>query len=250
MELEDQARRRSVVRPVVLLASLAMVFSACSDHQSPPTAAQSRSGGSTQVDSSRGVAASGSLVVPSRGEVLGKWRVIAVEGKRPPENAERNLRLSQRPGRKFWLSWSDGVNEHDAQWGLMLTGAFRTWHKAQTLVGCVGSCTYPSGIGVDDATALRVTQAGRLLVFLGPDGTELARYRRLAYVPTMATARRHVTASSQHVWISRQLLRGGCRASLTGGQRRPPNERAAGAGGAAQGPRPARWRPLDRSAGC
>jgi hypothetical protein len=176
-EPEGQSQRRRVVRSLMLLASLAMMISACSDHQAPPTASQSPAGGSAHLASVPGVAGSGSLAVPSRGDVLGRWRLIAVEEKRPPANARRDLRMSQHD-QKFWLSWSDAVNEHSAQWGLTSTGSFRTWDKAQTLVGCVGECTYPSGFGVDEATALRVAQSGQL-VFIGSDGTELARYRRL-----------------------------------------------------------------------
>jgi hypothetical protein len=177
MELRGQWQRPMTMRSVVLLASIVMMLSGCSGHQTPPTAGQSTSGGATRVASEPGVATSDSLAVPSRHDVLGTWRVIAVEGKPPPLDAKRRLRMSQR-GHSFWLSWSDGVNEHDAQWGLTSTGRFRTWNEAQTLVGCVGKCTYPGGFGVDEATALRATRTGRL-VFLGPDGTELARYRRV-----------------------------------------------------------------------
>ena len=166
------------MRSVVLLVSIVLMFSACSDNQTPPMVGQSPAGGAMSMASESGVASSDWLTVPSHHEVLGMWRVIAVEGKRPPANARRNVRLFQRD-HQFWLSWSDGVNEHDAQWGLTLTGAFRTWNRTQTLVGCVGTCPYPSGFGVDGATALRLTRTGQL-VFVGPDGTEQARYRRLA----------------------------------------------------------------------
>ena len=166
------------MRLVAFLASVLMLLSACSDHETTPTPSKSLSDGPTSVAPDDSVAATNSLVVPTKDDVLGNWRVVEVAGVPPPRDAERGLRMSLL-GNAYWLSWSDGVNEHIARWGLSSTGTFRSWHDAQTAVGCIGKCTHPGGFGVDEARALRMTRTGKHLVLIGVDGTELARYRRV-----------------------------------------------------------------------
>ena len=68
-----------------------MTFSACSDHQTPPTASQSPSRGGHRAVPGPGLAPSHSLVVPSRRDVLGTWRVRCRPSRAilRPENAKR-----------------------------------------------------------------------------------------------------------------------------------------------------------------
>lgn len=117
---------------------------------------------------------------PTTSQVLGRWDVVSVNGHEPPADAIRRIRMGKDRGR-FYASWSDGVNDHSLEWSFE-RGSFKQGGGATTLVLCRSSagdpCERPSGFGVEDATALRLTQDGKLL-FLGPVGEELATYERV-----------------------------------------------------------------------
>ncbi len=133
--------------------------------------------GGTVTVTVAGEPADGGTAVPSAGDLLGRWRVVGVDGGAVPDDAVRGLRMFARDGR-YWVGWSDGVNSHGARWVLKPSGSFRAFHEVQTLVGCVeGRCERPSGFGVMAATQVRLTGPDRL-VFLADDGSELAVYER------------------------------------------------------------------------
>jgi hypothetical protein len=104
--------------------------------------------------------------------------LVSVHGAKPPRDALLGLRLA-KVDHRLWASWSDGLNEHDMRWQLTRTGEFRRGATSESAVGCVGTCTHPSGFGVSTARGLRLTPTGRL-VFLDRHGTETARYRRVS----------------------------------------------------------------------
>jgi hypothetical protein len=172
--------RRWWLRPMgvrtLVVASMLLVLTGCSAHSpgvlpaDPPVTQALRSQSSQEP-----------LLVPTPKAVLGRWRLISVHGMRPPQGALRGLRLTRRDHR-LWANWSDGVNEHGLRWHLTRTGGFRRSDIYETLVGCIGPCTHPSGFGVATADGLRLTATGQL-VFLAGSGAEIARYRRVTEGP-------------------------------------------------------------------
>jgi hypothetical protein len=176
--------RQKFMRGAVAVGALILVSYACSGPESQGTPERSASRESAMARTAAPGAASGeTLTTPAARDVLGPWRVVRVEGKKPPRNAIPGISMG-RSGHEFWLAWRDGLNEHSLRWRLTPDGQYHIGVPVSTAVGCIGNnCTRPSGFGVTDATAMRVTRDGRL-VFLDKDGVELARYRRPGLMAT------------------------------------------------------------------
>jgi hypothetical protein len=165
------------MRGVAVVAALLMTVSACSGSDSRESnGTRGLSEPPTASTNDPGAVERGPLTVPSATDVLGRWRAVRVEGKRPPRHSILGINLRQT-GHRFWAEWSDGLNEHDLRWRVTPEGRYRVGVHVSTTVGCIGSCTEPSGFGVADATAMRITEDGSL-VFLAKNGAELARYQR------------------------------------------------------------------------
>lgn len=178
-------RRTSVatMKWLVLIAALALLFSGCSDDSRPPDRVSPKPSTLT-VPSTPQVPASAKTLIPTPRQVLGHWRVLSVDGQRPPTDANPGLTMSNTGGR-YYASWDDGVNEHFREW-FLTHGNFRKGAGGSTLVGCIGKpCGQPSGFGVSEAAALRLTSDGRLL-FVDAQGAVVAAYGRGG--PTMPPA--------------------------------------------------------------
>lgn len=167
--------KRSSLRPISIrtfvASSVLMMVTACAPQGSEALREEHQSTRAVLSQSSQE-----QLLVPSPRDVLGRWRLVSVRGTKPPQNALLGLRMTERDHR-HWAIWSDGLNDHSVRWHLTRSGQFRRGETSVTAVGCVGTCTQPSGFGVATASELRVTANGQL-VFLNGRGRETARYRR------------------------------------------------------------------------
>lgn len=117
------------------------------------------------------------LRVPSAKELVGDWRVVTVNGDQPPAAARRGLNIVRDRG-KYWAAWHDGVNSHSIRWAVTDVGTFVTIATYNTAVGCGDvTCGDPSGFGVANADAVRMSSDGDL-VFVSGQGSQLAVYAR------------------------------------------------------------------------
>lgn len=164
VEPTPQPGRQTSMRSLLVIASLLVLTSACSSSATV--------GGIKAPDMPSGSV----LTTPSPRDVVGRWRVVRVDGHAPPQGALRGLRMYRVAGH-YSAIWSDGVNSHSLAWILTPSGGYRAGRPSVSTVGCISSCAKPSGFGVAQASALRLTSSG-MLVFLGKNGVELARYER------------------------------------------------------------------------
>jgi hypothetical protein len=173
-ELGGMEPRGSWLRPLgvrmLVACSVLVLLTGCAFHGTDALSPEQDPTRAVQVQSSE------QLNIPSAHEILGHWQLVSVRGEEPPKNAMLGLTMTQR-GHEHWATWSDGLNDHSVRWRLTQRGEFRRSDISVTAVGCVGSCTYPSGFGVVTASDVRLTATGQL-VFLNGRGTETARYRR------------------------------------------------------------------------
>lgn len=179
MEPESSAQLRTPVRSAIWLVLVLLAATACSagGSKASPTDLPQLSSPSNAGDPSP-QAPGDLLTAPTATDLLGRWKVISVAGHKPPRRALPFLKMSLT-GRRYYADWDDGLNAHSMRWWLTADGTYRKGLHFQTVVGCFGKCTRPSGFGVVDASVVRLTKSGRL-VFLSAEGVELALYRRLA----------------------------------------------------------------------
>jgi hypothetical protein len=118
-----------------------------------------------------------SRLVTDRDDVVGAWTVVQVAGGPVPSGAERRLDIAATGRASLDLTYSDEANGHGAAVRVRSDGTLVRGQMYSTTVMCPPPSCSPSGFGVLEATRLRLTPDGDL-VLVGPDGTALAVYER------------------------------------------------------------------------
>lgn len=177
------------MKRLILILTVGLLTAGCGGYktaqsgQAPrstaPTGHESDPASSVESPSPAGPssAATTPTYVPTARQVLGRWRVVSVNGDAPPRSSVRGLTMA-RQGARYYAGWSDGVNDHFQYWVLTANGEYRAGESGSSLVGCIGKpCERPSGFGVEHAASLRLDASGHLL-FIAPSGRVLAAYER------------------------------------------------------------------------
>lgn len=170
-----RTRRRLVLATGVAAAAVVVVpltstFGLRDTGSSPAgTASQTTSTDpKTSTDPATATQVPESQLVTDRDDVLGEWTVTAVNGGPVPSDAIRGVAIIKRGAAGLSFVYTDGVNTHSVNRTMKPDGALVSRSVESTLVGCYNlegaPCGQPAGLGVDEATELRVTPDGDLVL--------------------------------------------------------------------------------------